>query len=170
MRKNPSRRTALIADSSSVALLKRLRRHRLVFTLQSFSYAYCYDECSWGHKMPAAPLRVWLAMLTRQLYNLLTSETPLHSTLVPETLSSIVSLTSIVDTDMDCDHYQQSMMCPYSDALQARAGFIVSQQTDKGFFKLSLKVQFLCYHLSRTGDLSSRTFPYIAKFMARRRI
>ena len=63
---------------------KRLRRHSLTGQSSTLCSCLCYDECSWGHKMPAARSRAWLAMLTRQLYNLLTSETPHHPTLVLE--------------------------------------------------------------------------------------
>jgi hypothetical protein len=120
--------------------------------------------------MPAAPSRVWLAMLTRQLYNLLTSETPHHSTLVLQTLSSIVPLTSIVDTDMNCERDQQSMMWPYSIALRVRAGLLVSQETDKGFRASTESPISLLLPLSRTDHLGPRTFPYIAESTARRKI
>lgn len=72
-------------------------------------------------------------MLTRQLYNLLTSETPHRPTLVLGNLPSIVPLTSIADTGMKCEHGQQWKMWLYSTALQIRASVLVSQETDKGF-------------------------------------
>jgi hypothetical protein len=65
----------------TTTLSKQLRRHRLVFNP---FLCLCYMMNAAGAIRRQPLFAFWLAMLTRQLYNLLISETPHHSTLVSE--------------------------------------------------------------------------------------
>ena len=65
----------------TTTLSKPLRRHRSVFNA---CLCLCYMMNAAGAIRCQPLFACWLAMLTRQLYNLLTSETPHHPTLVLE--------------------------------------------------------------------------------------
>jgi hypothetical protein len=108
----------LIADSSSVALSKLPRfRNDYDVTGQSSIISSAYVMMNAAGAIRRQPLfACWLAMLTRQLYNLLTSETPHYSALVFEELPSIVPLTSDIDTNISCEHDGPSMTWPHSTA------------------------------------------------------
>jgi hypothetical protein len=127
----------LIADSSSVALSKLPRfRNDYDVTGQSSIISSAYVMMNAAGAIRRQPLfACWLAVLTRQLYNLLISETLHYSAIVFEELPSIVSLTSVIDTNISCEHDGPSMTWPHSTASQVRTGFHVG---DRQTFSLSL--------------------------------